>query len=255
MRYMLTAFSLLLSVFVPSAIACEGSCADTARLFFGVDPPNSPQKPLSGSTVVSFLPRTDTEFTAVHSYTPSASKLRESVRANERLNELFPAGKIASPPSNDTEMAELLRDAKTDYVIIIGHNDQGSFVFPNGSRNSLESMDGQCIEYKVRCIFLSCSAERYVQASSGSIEDISPHQAYLIAKNLEQRLSKADRTTLDREFVGSALQSIVSDVELSAKREIKVKEIGTQAGAGFVVIGGTIAGSTGNGDNKGSSGG
>lgn len=254
MKNTLVLLGFIFHAYAFPVLACEGSCSENLQKIFRLSEPKEVIKPLQGSTVVSFLPQTDSEFKAIYSEPPSARKLAESVRANERLRKSFSSEKFLSPPNDDEGFGQVLQDARTDYIVIIGHNDDGSFVMPSGNSYSLTSMDGQCIEFKVRCIFISCSAAQYLDVSAGAIEDIPPEQAFLIAKRLEQRLAEADSETLNREFIGGALQSVVSAMETRTRREMKVKEIGTQAGAGFVVVGGAAAATTGGGDGKSQSG-
>lgn len=134
----------------------------------------------------------------------------------------------------------MLETMNAQVVTIIGHNQDGIFRFTNGFSANLYELDNICIKRKYHCVFLSCSAKKYLVSSGiATSSPITPLEAVHISIKLSEKISNNADTTSSLNSTLSNLQEIVSTLESSAKRKLKVITISQKVG-GTTAVGGSI---------------
>jgi hypothetical protein len=87
----------------------------------------------------------------------------------------------------------VIGNSKNRYLIIIGHNENGSLKLLDGSSVSLSNVADRCETHGAFCIVLSCKSEDHVKISDGTTlfirSDISFEEASMIAKAMEMTLA------------------------------------------------------------------
>jgi len=129
-----------------------------------------------------------------------------------------------------------LKQSKASYIILVGHNDGGNFIFNNGSNLLLADMVVTASEQKKRLIVLSCRAKNYVpKGTPATSGEISYPEALVIADKVSKFIeSRNGDTSL------SEINSQLTPIEDQATQHFKWKYI-IVAGCKAAVSGVAIA--------------
>jgi hypothetical protein len=99
-------------------------------------------------------------------------------------------------PWNRDNFEARLKQSKASYIILVGHNDGGNFIFNHGSNLLLADMIVTASDQKKRLIVLSCRAKNYVpKGTPATSGEISYPEALVIADKLSKFIEGRDGAT------------------------------------------------------------
>jgi hypothetical protein len=112
---------------------------------------------------------------------------------------------INFPKSASTIIKGIAESTNRLPIIIIGHNERGNLIFPDGSSASFRKMDSLAKESERLLVYLSCNAQEYTTFSSAA----SHFLTYRDAVELTNRLNQVDYT---RELSQKQVRAKISEV-------------------------------------------
>ncbi|GLS91051.1 hypothetical protein GCM10007916_21190 [Psychromonas marina] len=114
--------------------------------------------------------------------TPSPGAINEIKKVRMQINNLqsLYGDGVESTVSGRSalDFANYLSSAKSDYVTIIGHNDDGDFAFLTPPSIGLTKMAAMCVTANKKCIFLSCESSSYIGDNITDTISINPSISY-----------------------------------------------------------------------------
>ncbi len=167
---------------------------------------------------------------------------------------------ISKVDDSKSQLESFISSSESEFVTLTGHNDNGYFIFPNGSKIQINKISEMCVEFKKRCIFLSCKSNRYIKQNIGVNVDLSFFDAeYLIQKiNYKSQQNKNEKISYDdfSLFVREELDTILLNVQFKSKVIYHIKRGSKVSGIGIIsysvneLLDGTIENSEKNVKNK-----
>ncbi len=125
-------------------------------------PPPTPLslKNISKAKVFISIPSNEKEFKNIFQ-TPNNNQCKNAVRLRNLL--VKENNKNVSFPMSQEVFFEMLskNDEKEKRIIIIGHNDEGVILFPDGSSSKIHDIDSVAKQFSRLIIYLSCNASDY----------------------------------------------------------------------------------------------
>ncbi len=130
----------------------------------------------------------------------------------------------------------MLRESKSSFEILVGHNDGGSFKFQDGSAMDLADMLGTAFKYNKQLILVSCRAVQNsgVKDALGTTREITYPEGLFIA----ERLASAIRGTqgdLSISGVRERLQAIEDKADFKFNVKYLILQICGAVAAGVVI--------------------
>jgi hypothetical protein len=184
------------------------------------------------SSVFAVLPEGECEFKAVHrNATPSQPALAEIDRTRTQLRQLAKTKDNIEVREayGKVEFQTFIKNTRSDFVFIIGHNESGNFRFSDGNALSLSEMAEGCYEASKRCIFLSCQAASYVphDRSAAVVSRISYNQALNTVTIMRRFLEESQGKVSYRQ--------VASELGRVEKHQVRIQYI-TKAGQGAGIV-------------------
>jgi hypothetical protein len=136
-------------------------------------------------------PTTTDEFARMFGREPSSSEVNDmnafQVKAKASLTQ---ATRMHQLMASDFEA--ILKESKSSFEILVGHNDGGSFKFPDGSAMDLADMLGTAWKYGKQLIVVSCKAVQNsgVNDVLGTTREITYPEGLFIAEALAQSIQR-----------------------------------------------------------------
>jgi hypothetical protein len=135
------------------------------------------------SSVVYQIPLSEADYKAVFKTASISTTERSEIEAAGRLLTATTRD-VASVNSEDT-FAKFLKNTTSKNVIVVGHNEDGSFAFLDGSRTRLWNLSQLCAEAAKSCVFISCRSNDYVAAGSQGVRrDLTLAEGIYIADKI-----------------------------------------------------------------------
>ncbi len=139
--------------------------------------------PSTVSTVV-IAPTNVDEYNRMFPSSATSGNVEEIRDVAARLQQMSLA---AGSDWNGDNFEARLKQSKASYIILVGHNDGGNFIFTNGSNLLLADMVVTASDQKKRLIVLSCRAKNYVpKGTPATSGEISYPEALVIAGKLSK---------------------------------------------------------------------
>jgi lysophospholipase L1-like esterase len=201
-----------------------------------------PIKPVLQRAVKGYasVPSTPEEFRAMWRTDAGAGQVSRAIGSASRADDV---GLIAVRPRGGTAAADVfLRDyvatTPDQVVILVGHNDQGIFAFPDGSSVDLAAMR---TDARGVLAVVSCSSVRYADGRYAGVPvDLAYDYAYKIQTRFRERIRALDAgTTVTVETAQLELNLAMADVADARTRQIAIAVGGaglaTTSGAGITI--------------------
>ncbi len=187
--------------------------------------------PSSVSTVV-VAPTNVDEYNRMFPRSATTGSVEEIKDVADRLKQM---SLTAASDWNGDNFEARVGESKASYIILVGHNDGGDFIFNNGSHLLLADMVVKASDQKKRLIVLSCRAKNYVpKGSPATSREISYPEALFIADKLSKFIEgRSGATSL------SEINSQLTPIEEHASQHFMWKYIivaGCKAAASGVAI-------------------
>lgn len=193
---------------------------------------NTPVKPTMATYAV--VPKNFVQFHRVFNEVPNIEALRRIKRINQTLIE-----KHLDTPSqyiNQEGFKKFVSQSPANFIVILGHNERGGFIFPGDVAMSLSEMAKIWKDSGKRCIILSCKSNRYVADEASVTIDsfITYDEAINMASRLQNHfVSLPPNTKVTNIDVIKLLESIQKDHRIKSK----ARYIVTGLGVGAAVVG------------------
>jgi hypothetical protein len=167
------------------------------------------------------LPGDLDEFKNIHNALPSQSQMSAVYKVDKKI---YLNGSNVKKLESLQNLVEQVRDAQGQYVIIVGHNDEGRLIFVNGDSVELIELQNSISSYNKIPIFLSCRSQKYSNNIIGISNDITYDEAYETSKKLSAYLEEnsANWKTLSQEEIAEKLKDLHFDYKLDIKIKKKV---------------------------------
>jgi hypothetical protein len=125
---------------------------------------SQPEKP--SVSVLFALPQSDTEYQLIFPDKPLNSTRRQEIASTKNfVAENFPELKESVRVTGES-FDKWLANAPGHFVLLVGHNNNGAFVFPDGSHRTIEGISEECATRQKRPIFISCQARKRLPPGS-----------------------------------------------------------------------------------------
>lgn len=139
---------------------------------------------------------------------------------------------------NSGNFSAILANLQSSFILVLGHNDRGSFQFLDGSSMPLDSLVAAS-KPDQRLIIVSCKAEAMLsnQAASQAAatrDDLTYATAFEIAKHIENYVASAG-PEISLQMVRKALQSAESDSAFKYNVRTVVKQMAFATGVTIVI--------------------
>ncbi|MEM9796214.1 MAG: hypothetical protein AAF919_06980 [Pseudomonadota bacterium] len=118
----------------------------------------------------SALPDDGDGFSKVFGHDPTLAMLEDTRGANRNLDALDDASERAGSADDVTR---LITESEENVIAVIGHNEDGVMLFPDGSHLEIATLAEMCAAADKRCLILSCESDEYIDAASTSASGIS----------------------------------------------------------------------------------
>ena len=139
--------------------------------------------------------------------------------------------KIGDAHSRDAFLGLLASARNDEPIILIGHNENGLFYFPDGSSALLTDLDRTANANNKRIIILSCNAGKYLT--------VGPKNALTYEDSMEIAYLMAEKAKIDH-FSLMAADDVIKDFESDLTFERRIAAISkitaTSTGAGGVIV-------------------
>ena len=125
------------------------------------------------------------------------------------------------------------------FVILVGHNENGEFVFVNGSRRGLADLANGCRAAQRFCIFVSCRSQEFLSASGaiGLKHEVSFNEGIYIARQLTAAIDSEATKELSATNVASKLRDIEKKAHFRFQtRYLILKGCGTAVGLMVIAL-------------------
>lgn len=132
-----------------------------------------------------------------------------------------------------TMLKRYIRQSDDQFISIIGHNEDGAIVFPDGSKVDLSQVADDCLSYGKVCIFLSCGSEKYVGGGALSLSNkLTYRDAIEISNSLSAYLEAASAGQSSASAITRDFRTIVqgSNIGIGTADAIQISVVP----AGFV---------------------
>jgi hypothetical protein len=165
------------------------------------------------------------------------AQLREIRRIRQQMKADF-GGTARSPDLNSTNVRRAIRFSRSSFILIVGHNDQGSFRFLDGSSVQLDDFV-DATRPDQRMIIVSCSAKAMLSnqaahKAAATQDDLTYPQAFEIAKAIQEYLASAG-PQVSLEMVRQALQRAESKSAFNYRMGIFVRQVAVLGGVTMVI--------------------
>lgn len=184
------------------------------------------------------IPRDESEFTKIFTNEiPSDAALEEIKSVRLEVSKIALENESAVTKSVEgnsiEEFSQTLSNSESNYVAVVGHNENGAFKFPNGDSLSLAKLSAICSALKKSCIFLSCSSKKGVRGNQniGLNFDLSYRDAEKILGKLSAGLARENDMTFEE------IANLVARAELSVKLKPKVQALIVTTASGAALNG------------------
>lgn len=146
---------------------------------------------------------------------------------------------IANQENGQIQVKNFISHTDSEYLTFTGHNDKGNLILPNGDKIQLNKISELCLEFRKRCVFLSCKSKSYIKSkkSVGVNSDLT----YSDASKLIHAINKKSQFTDDEisylEFsiyISEQLDKALSTVQYKSRAIFYVKRGGKLAGVGGI---------------------
>lgn len=187
-------------------------------------------KPEEPSVSILFaLPQSDKEYQLIFPDKPLNSARRQEIASTntfigERLPELKDPARVTSESFD-----KWLDNAPGHFVIVVGHNNNGDFVFPDGSHYSLQGISEECAARQKRPVLISCQARKRLpprsRAAYATNRDVTMREgAELAVLTANILTSRGDRPISLADF-----KTAIEKVDLSTGRKHAVAFVALHA--------------------------
>jgi hypothetical protein len=157
--------------------------------------------------VYSALPQIASEYQVIFGVEPTQRALTEMRRGNERLSGL----KISVRNTSNESFEQFMERTGDPFVVIIGHNENGSIRLPNGEDLKLEELARRCVAMATLCFVLACESANFVPQSA------------VVAVDRPISIGEAVSTTAS--LIDAADKAVAAQVENRAKFAASATEI------------------------------
>jgi hypothetical protein len=249
----------LIGVLALGAVLAEGGYIERAVLYAGhygraieevAWPFRQAEKLSKDMTVFAVMPDTTEEFAKVFARDASSRDINQILKAKYELEELAPKISnpkisreiifVAKPNDGIASLKALIADPNRNVLSIIGHNNSGRFVFPNGESVELSELARMCSTSSKHCIFVSCKSNLFLGNQVGVARDITPSEAVLITKAISRRLDTIAYNPKDGEAFASDVREVVlynsNLLEIKAQVKVITYTSGAVAISGAVLV-------------------
>jgi hypothetical protein len=131
-----------------------------------------------------------------------------------------------------SEFKALVRRSKGQTIVVVGHNDAGAFMFPNGKSLPVAKMADECQAAGAFCIFLTCEADGLLDGNpcaAGAVCQITAkHATTALTDAVTARTAAADGGTW-------SAQRLWTEIEASLGRQQRAAQVKYIVAGGFVV--------------------
>lgn len=115
-----------------------------------------------GARVFLELPIADDQFRRVYGDDAVVSVKDEREMENLRGQIAIGFGLKAHDGLSETAFRKTISSTQNAVIIIVGHNDQGTFHFIDGSNEGIADLANECASAGHLCVFVSCNSSRYL---------------------------------------------------------------------------------------------
>ncbi|MEL6466375.1 MAG: hypothetical protein AAFQ58_15530 [Pseudomonadota bacterium] len=137
------------------------------------------------------LPDHSTEFVSIFGREPTLAMLDETATTNRSLNAFDDAAQSAKSAD---DIAQVISVSDENVIAIIGHNDGGKLIFPDGSQLEISEVANMCAAAEKRCVVLSCESSEFMADNETSISGVSrvitTYEALFISRRLSGYLKQ-----------------------------------------------------------------
>jgi len=165
--------------------------------------------------------------------TPSTGAINEVKKARTQINNLHSiyGDNVESTVSglSASDFANYLSSTKSDYVAIIGHNDDGNFAFLTPPTINLSKMAAMCVAADKKCIFLSCESSSYISNDMADTISINPSISYADALKVVDAVMKLSSNSSKLSL--SEIETVVQKTVTFAKYKPVVQYVSVSSSA------------------------
>lgn len=169
---------------------------------------------------------TESEYRSVYGTNITASKVGELAATKKAMADLG-AGK--GPKLSAAALPAQLEKSNAEYVIFVGHNEEGTFKFADGTSMSLSDMTEIATRAQKIPIFISCGAKSYVSEAIGVHRELGVSEAIAATKVVVSFVKSRDRVSAQQ------IQEHLSDFN-HKYRVAYVVQRGCHAATGLLVV-------------------
>jgi hypothetical protein len=159
-------------------------------------------RPYKSVDVFAVLPDSAKEFKKIYKREPTFPQLRNLERANDKYRDLVEKTGIRVHQKGFTKASfiKYLEESDAENHVVIGHNENGQFYFPNGDSLALAKIVDLSKEHNTRCIYLSCEAGKHITTPLATYSNLTQDQAIDITKRISDLLKENDELFLKVEI-------------------------------------------------------
>jgi hypothetical protein len=200
----------------------------------------APVPPVSRIRMLAALPSTADEYQAVFGTPPAEGQLTavDTIRQHLAASSLFQwnASVAGTQSRQSRDMVSAIASAAEPVLVIVGHNEDGAFMYPDGSSATLRDLARACLESGKWCYFISCESQSHVGENDTSIgiwQKPTLENADCMSKEFASRvaaLSVADKKALSNAARAAATACVPGWNSQKAYRFIAAGTIAVGAG-------------------------
>jgi hypothetical protein len=166
-------------------------------------------------------PNDEASFIRIYGRPPSFTELSAAESTTAAVSSAEGGSQVSSAKSGVEKFASFLDDSPSKNIIIVGHNQGGTFYFPNGEGLPLDKMARMLNERNKRGIFLSCRAKKYVpEGHPASSVDLTHREAMDIVHDLSSKMRSERYTKLRINTPTDDLATATEDAQLLGEQQL-----------------------------------
>jgi len=131
------------------------------------------------------------------------------------------------------ELINFINKNKNKNLVLLGHNENGTFRLPSGEGVPLVDIEKQCKVKLKNCVFISCESKKWVKSNLSVNPSISYDEATEIALKVDAVVTKLGGNKVNKDELVEYMDAIVLDARNNTKKEV----IKSGTLPGMVIIG------------------
>lgn len=166
-------------------------------------------------------------------------KIRNVKEKLETHNNIY----ISESNDNKLQLKEFISNSESEFITWTGHNENGYLILPNGSKIQIDKISEMCIEFKKRCIFISCKSNKYINSSKdiGVNVDLSFFDAEKLIQKINQKSQQNTNEKISYDnfslFISEELDIGLSSIQFNTKVKYHIKKTGKVSVIGGISYG------------------